>query len=451
MKQPAAAGFDVGTSSLKAVLADPDGGAVLGGRTWQYEAGREAAPGVLPIAVYEHALLSALRDLAADYQLVSLALTTQMYSICRRTPQGLLVYQWNALWRRDAAVEAALGETLVRSGCRADTLYPAYKLATLPPAERASFLPYGLKEHLLRLLTGELATDYSTASTLGVFDAVGRKWNLDAARDLGLDTALLPPAVPHDTPVGRVREDLLPGGAVVAPGLGDGPAASFACRDVSLFCGNLGTSMAARVITDTPDFSAENGLWNYAFDDTRFATGGISSNACTVLHWARDLGLDPGDTLADSREVLFLPWLHGERMPFWSSDLRGTFLGLQIGDGPQVLRSAVAKAVAFTFCRMALALEPVTAPDRPLILAGGGTNVRPVLTAVAGCLHRDLALLENETYLGATGAAMSAGAAAGCRVRPELRIRETIRPTRALEGEYTRWTQAADRMAAFYQ
>lgn len=451
MKPHAIIGFDIGTSSLKAAIADPDSGAVVGGRTWSYAAGREAAPGVMPAAVYEDALLCALRDLAADYHVESLALTTQMYSVCRRTSKGLLVYQWNALWRRDAAVERAMRETLVRSGCRADTLYPAYKLATLPPAERAAFLPYGLKEHLLKLLTGKLATDFSTASTLGIFDAVARKWNLDAARDLRLDAALLPHALPHDAPVGRVREGLPLGGATVAPGLGDGPAASFACRDVSPFCGNLGTSMAARVITDTPDFSEENGLWNYAFDDTLFATGGISSNACSVLHWAGDVGLAPGEKLWDSREVQFFPWLHGERMPFWSSDLRGTFLGLQIGDGPQVLQAAVAKAVAFTFCRMALALEPVTAPETPLILAGGGTNLRPVLTAIAGCLHRDLALLENETYLGGTGAAMSAGAAAGCRVRPELCIRECLHPTGALAEEYARWVKTADRVAALYQ
>lgn len=451
-KRGAIVGFDIGTSSLKVAAFDSDTGIFIDAYTWSYDLEQEKEPGIIPVRVYEQSLAGALRELAEKYEIISIAITTQLYSILRKTPRGLLAYQWNTLWKPGRAADPEMKNVLIRSGCRPDTLYPAYKLATLPEDARADFLPYGIKEHLTRMLTGELVTDYSTASAFGVFDATDRKWNTSAVEALGIDARALPAAVSHDTAIGRVMGEILPKGkTIVAPGLGDGPAASYACRDESLFCGNLGSSMAARMITQTPDFSDKIGLWNYALDETRFVTGGMSPNSCTVLNWAGDMGLDTGSTCLDSREARFFPWLHGERMPFWSGDLRGTFTGLEISDNAETIYAATVKSVAFTFCRMALALEHLTAPDSALVLAGGGTGTRPLLRVIAGCLHRDLVLLENETYLGGFGAGMSAAAAAGLSISPELRIKERIRPSGEFEEEYATWAKMADNIAGIYR
>lgn len=446
-------GFDIGTSSTKAAIADTDTGTIIDTRTFHYENAREAAPGVMPIAVYETALLSAITSLMGDYEIDSIGLTVQMYSILRKTEDGLMAYQWNSLWARDKQIEVEMKDPLVRSGCRPDTIYPGYKLGTMTPEMRKEFLPYGIKEHLICLLTGKLVTDYTIASPFGLFDAVKREWNLPLIRSLGIDESLLPKAVPYSVPVGPIDTELLPGfHAILTPGLGDGPSASFACRDVSCLCANLGTSMAVRVITDKPDFSDENGLWNYAFDDTLYTTGGISSNSCSVFHWGDqfDLRTEAPEDLVDTHDVMFFPWLHGERMPYWSSDLRGTFIGLQVFDDQKVLRSAVLKAVAFTFCRIARTLEKVSAPDQPLVMAGGGTKNRAVLSVIAGCVHRDLYLQENEAFLGSIGAAIASGIATGHAVHPDTKIAEIIHPTGAYEAEYERWLKMAEKMTQFY-
>lgn len=448
----AVVGFDIGTSSLKAAVFSAKTCRMDASFTWKYPVQTGKETGVMPVSVYENTLRTALEELSQTYDLVSAALTTQMYSVLKKSSEGPLVYQWNCPWKRNPSAEEAAKDFLIRSGCRVDTLYPGYKLASLKEEERKEFLPYGLKESLLQFLTGNLCTDYSTASAFGMFDTVKRTWNTDAARKLQLDEDLLPLAVPHDHAVGKIRKEILPeGNTTVAPGLGDGPAASLACTEISSFCGNIGTSMAARVITKTPDFSEENGLWNYAVDSDRYTTGGISSNSCTVTDWSKRFGTAPENDLPDSDEVEFFPWLLGERMPYWSSDLRGTLIGLRLRDNPDTVRGAVARGVAYTFCRMALALEPHTDPREPLVIAGGGTNMRALLRVISGVLNRDLVILENETYLGGIGAAISAGTAVGLKLNPDLKIRERISPTHEFTASYRRWNETAQLIADFYR
>lgn len=449
----AAVGFDIGTSSIKCAIADIATGKIVEGRTWNYPEGSEILPGVVPLSMYEEALTGALRELKADYRLRSVALTTAMYSVCRNTPGGVVAYQWNSLWDRKPEIEEEMTKPLIDSGCRVDTIFPGYKLYTLKPEERASFLPYDIGAHLVKYLTGTLATDYIRTSTLGFFDARKRCWNLELVRKLGFREEDLPLALPHNKAVGKIslqgfeNDDI-----IIAPGLGDGPSASYACKEISSLCGNIGTSMAIRTITKNPDFSYGSGLWNFAFDDEYFATGGISSNACKVFHWLEDINQGrPGDTLPDAHEVLFFPWLHGERTPYWSSDLRGTITGLSIGDGTSEILGAAIRAVGFTFCQMERLLEHVVDEREPLVLAGGGTNIRPLIDVIAGCIKRDIVLLKSESYLGGTGAAFSAAEAAGIEIHPDIEVSETIKPTHLYERELDHWIEQSKRVSDWFR
>lgn len=447
------AGFDIGTSSLKVTLADYYTGRITEELKYEYHNFRELAPGVVPVVVYEETLLKALKELYYSIDIVSLALTTQMYSICENKDGEWIAHQWNSLWDRNPDIEKVLQDPLRKSGCQVDTLFPAYKLKTLSEEKRKNFVPYGIKEHLIYFLTGKLATDYVTASASGLFDISARIWNIPFVKSLGMDTGKLPEVLPHDKPVGKIKPGLFPGvysETLVVPGLGDGPSASFACKGISNFCGNLGTSMAARVFTRKPDLLPEHGLWNFVVDDDTFVTGGISSNSCTVFHWAERMGIKIGSSISDTRDVMFFPWIHGERMPYWSSDLRGTITGMRIDDGPSVLAGAIIKAVAFTFVRMTDILVQHSENGKPLVIAGGGTNLAPILDIIAGCIDTDLALLQNAEYLCSTGAAISAGNGVGINVEPDFQIERIIKPSKKYREEYEMWLAQASNIAAIY-
>ena len=248
------AGFDVGTSYLKITVADAKTGAISENLKVEYQDFRQLAPGVVPVTVYEKTILKALDDLYARYDVAAIALTTQMYSICEEKDGELIAYQWNSLWDRKPEIEAELYDDLIGSGCRVDTLFGAYKVATLDSERRKKFLPYGVKERLMQLLTGTLATDYVTAGSIGLFDIFKHDYNRAFVQKLGLDASKLPLAAPHNAPVGKVRPELFPGRhvdtvvarRVWATALRPATPAS----GISNFCGNLGTSMAARAITE---------------------------------------------------------------------------------------------------------------------------------------------------------------------------------------------------------
>ncbi|MFA5634750.1 MAG: FGGY family carbohydrate kinase [Anaerovoracaceae bacterium] len=448
------AGFDVGTSSLKVTLADVDTGMIKDDRNYSYLGFHELAPGVVPVSVYEDTIRHALGEICYDYDLMGMALTTQMYSICGKVGGKLFSYQWNSLWDRMPEIESKIYAFLMKSGCQVDTLFPGYKLATLPDHVREEFVPYGLKEHLIQFLTGRLVTDYTTASASGVFDVERRIWNKEFVQFLGMDEAKLPDTAPHDEVIGMIRTSLssdIKSPIPLVPGLGDGPSASLSCRQISNYCGNLGTSMAARVFTQVPGHPHEHGLWNFAVDKNTHVVGGISSNSCSVLHWAGDMGISIEKDLPNTKEVMFFPWVHGERMPFWSSDLRGTFIGLRKDDSPKVLQGAVIKAIAFTFVRMAKVLEAYVEEGKPLVLAGGGTNVNSILNIIASCLGTDIVMLENAEYLCSTGALMSAGKGTGINVFPEFKVDSILSHSDENVEEFGRWAMMADRVATIYR
>lgn len=452
MKKRTIVGLDIGTSSLKATIADASDGNIVQNLHFGYKGLQELAPGVVPADFYVAAVTNALRRISIDWDIASIAVTSQMYSICEDTPAGTVVHQWNSLWENPPAVDPAIERHLLASGCQNDSIFGAYKVAAANEREKRNFLPYGLKEHLIESMTGELATDYATASSIGLFDVRNRRWNMEFINLLKLDASKLPEAVLAHTVVGKLRPGLFPGceNSILVPGLGDGPSASFACRDLSDFCGNLGTSMAARVFTKEPDISKESGLWNFAVDDETYLSGGISPNACQIFTWIDKMGWPLFPEINASNGVIFLPWLSGERVPYWSSDLKGTFLGLKLGDDPSAISSAVIKAVGFTFVRIAKSLLPFIDAGQPLILGGGGIKRAALVDVIAGCLDCDIMLLGNSDYLYSCGAAKSAGLGLGAEVRINNEVSRVLRPTYRFAGEYENWLSWADKVAGLY-
>lgn len=450
-KRCVALGLDIGTSSLKTTALDVETGEAVWNRRYEYGACEER-PGVVAAHIYEQAVLEGIGDTARTCRVQSIGVTTQMYSLCEETGQGRLVHQWNSPWPRSEACDHTLGGIAGISGCPADTIFPAYKLVSLGEARRAGFLPFGVKEHIIQMLTDTLATDYTTASASGLFDVIGRRWNAPLLESLGYRHDAMPAVHAYDRPIGTVRSDILDGlfeGALVVPGLGDGPSASLACRSISANCANLGTSFAVRSIGHLKDAVPGNALWTYAFDDVEHIIGGISSNGCSALQWARTSGLGE-PALSDTGSVRFFPWLTGERTPYWSSNLRGAFVGLDLGTSREALEAAVVKGVAFTLCRMAEALEAATKNTDLMILAGGGVHIAPLVEAVSGALPMRSVVLEESDHLASFGAALSAAKPLGMAPRPSIRVNAVREPDEGLRTEYGEWRELADRIARVY-
>ncbi len=127
---------------------------------------------------------------------------------------------------------------------------------------------------------------------------------------------------------------------------------------------SLGTSGAVRTVVDRPTADAAGRLFCYALTEDRWAIGGAVNNAGSVVRWAGEsfaAGFErPGAEGEDADErdaallteaqavppgsdgLLCLPYLLGERAPWWRSGLRGAYLGLRREHGrAHLVRSAV--------------------------------------------------------------------------------------------------------------
>ncbi|MFN3763441.1 MAG: FGGY-family carbohydrate kinase, partial [Anaerolineae bacterium] len=143
---------------------------------------------------------------------------------------------------------------------------------------------------------------------------------------------------------------------------------------------NLGTTAMIRVVADRPalDSSPRMRLQTYYLAGGRWFPGGAVNNAGSVLQWLREvLGMDAAEqeiragTVKGPTDLLFLPFLTGERFPEIGPRACGVFFGLRAHHGPGHLARAAMEGVAFT---LRLVLEALTENGLtpPRLRAGGG-------------------------------------------------------------------------------
>ena len=230
----------------------------------------------------------------------------------------------------------------------------------------------GVKELLVAALTGtSRLVDLSSASATGGYDLVGRRWDGEAMQIAGVRPGQLAEVVPttHVLP-GLTREVAaavgLPVDVPVVIGASDGVLANLGIgavrQDVAAV--SLGTSGAMRLVVPAPRVDPAGRLFCYALTEDHWVVGGAVNNGGSVVRWAGhalaaqfgepslegeaadDLdarlleeaaGVPPG-----SEGLLCLPFLLGERAPWWRPGMRGAYLGLRREHGrPHLVRAAV--------------------------------------------------------------------------------------------------------------
>ncbi|MEU8664447.1 FGGY-family carbohydrate kinase, partial [Actinoplanes philippinensis] len=121
---------------------------------------------------------------------------------------------------------------------------------------------------------------------------------------------------------------------------------------------------ALRTVVGGPAGDEAGRLFCYALTEDRWVIGGAVNNAGSVVRWAGQTFLPGGDgsggsgedaddrdaqlleeaagIVAGSEGLLCLPYLLGERAPWWRPGLRGGYLGLRREHGrPHLVRAAV--------------------------------------------------------------------------------------------------------------
>lgn len=341
--------------------------------------------------------------------------------------------------------EAIGGAEVYRiTGHRLSSSYSAAKLMWIrdnePDVYRRTCKMVQAKDFVVHRLTGVFLTDYSDACGTNLFDLQSKQWSEDILEAAGLPLHILPDAVPSTTIAGRLLTEraaevgLAPGTPIVVGG-GDGACATVGAGVVESgkMYNVLGTSSWIAGASKEPHFDPEQRTFNWVHLDAElYNPCGTMQGAGFSYSWFREV-LGESDALAAKQSgvsiyellneyaesspvgangLLFLPYLMGERSPWWNPKARAAFIGLDAAHTRKDMVRAVLEGVALNL-KIILDVFEAVEPVDALVLIGGGARNRVWRKILASAWNRPLDVpgsVENATSM---GAAVCGGVAVG--------------------------------------
>ncbi len=157
------------------------------------------------------------------------------------------------------------------------------------------------------------------------------------------------------------KETGLPAGTPVVGGIIDAFASFLGAGTVEkgAFCEVGGTSDVVALSWDRPLQDALNRVWCFPHVlDGRWLIGAMTSTSGRSLDWFKN-NFDPdksyeemipktGEVEAGSNNLIFLPYLCGERCPIWDPNARGVFFGLSTLHSKCHLTKAILESVGYS-------------------------------------------------------------------------------------------------------
>ena len=424
-------GLDVGTTSCKAAVLTPDGEELGHGRAatpWRLvPTGAEADPLALLAAAVEAA--EAALAAAPDGRVagVGVASMGEAGVLLDRdgAPLGPLIAWHDARGEEETAELARdLGADrfAARTGLPPHPMYSAVKHRWLrahdPALVDRAVRRLNVAEWIVRGLGGDELTEWSLASRTGWLDLHARDWWDEALAWSGAPASLLPEIALAGTPAGTVG-DRLPRarGAVLAIAGHDHLSAAVGAGavgagDVLDSSGTAETLIRASAPLGPDAVLAAVGQginvgW-HAVPDVMCLLGSIRSGA-GLEHVMALLGVAPDDRPA--LEAAALAADPGGIVVTGIGDERCTISGIGPGAAPGRVWRAALEAAGEAAAAVLATMDALAGPRARLVVAGGwadGDAARAVKAA-----HLGEYTTAGSLYVGARGAALTAGRAAG--------------------------------------
>lgn len=330
------------------------------------------------------------------------------------------------------------------------------------PARAVGAHLLGAKDWLVARLTGEVATDPSTAAGIGAYELEGGGWYqplLDAAQDAaGVELSGLPDVVEADTLLS------LDAGAAADLGLPSGVPVAVGAADSVLGAYGLGVSTPGTIAYIAGTSTAIIGIAQQWVPDRQHRYLGTPLAEATMvglemdvlatgsaIRWlAQLLQLSGEDELMKLARAVpiqdaptVLPYLSpGEQGALWDPDLTGAITGLTLATGPAEVARGLLNSLVVESARCTSVLREAGMAG-PLVVAGGSAgdeSFRADLADATG--YPVLAPTDVDSDLSALGAARLVAAAMEQPITAAASLTEPLLP-RADRAEL--WAQIAER------
>jgi len=310
------------------------------------------------------------------------------------------------------------------------------------------------KDFIVAKLTGKFVTDYSDASGTNLYDLREKDWSDKILEAVEIDRQLLPELHASTDVVGEVQTKIadqvgLAAGTPVVIGGGDGSCAAVGAgvvREGSAY-NYIGSSSWIGIATKEPilDPKMRTFTWAHLVPDmfsptgTMQAAGGSYQWARNVLcepeQWAAEkLGLDAYELMnlqveespPGANDLLFFPYLLGERAPRWNPNARGAYFGLTMQHTRKDMIRATLEGITFNLKVILDAFEEQGAHIEAMRVIGGGAQGGVWRQIMADIYEMPIvrpALLAEATSM---GAALAGGIGVG--IFPDFNMAESLTP-----------------------
>lgn len=255
-----------------------------------------------------------------------------------------------------------------------------------------------IKEYVFYQFFGEYIVDYSIASATGLFNLRELDWDQEVMRLLGLTKNHLSQPVQTTYQVTGLKkkwqeylgfDKSLP----FVIGASDGVLANLGVGaiDPRITAISIGTSGAVRKVTRKPVTDERGRTFCYVLAEDLWVIGGAINNGGLVFQWIKDhlanceaeeaqkKGIDSYEYLlkmADevqpgSEGLIFMPYLTGERAPYFDAHARGVFFGLSIHHQKRHMIRSALEGVIYQLYNVFQIIEELTEPSVEVKANGG--------------------------------------------------------------------------------
>lgn len=280
------------------------------------------------------------------------------------------------------------------------------------------------KDYINYVLTGVHCCDYSDASGMLLLDVEHKRWSAEMLDICGVKPEQMPKLFESYEVVGTVRPELarslgLSDHVQVVAGAGDNAAAAVGTGVVGEGGCNISLGTSGTLFISSKRFGVDpnNALHAFAHADGGWHLMGCMLSAASCNKWLCDDILKTTDYAAEQKDitaerlgrnhVYFLPYLMGERSPINDTNARGTFIGMTMDTTRSDLVQAVLEGVAFAI-RDSFEVARSLGLDIPSSkLCGGGSRSPLWRTIFANVLGIPLELPKTEQGPGYGGAMLA--------------------------------------------
>ncbi|MDI6812031.1 MAG: gluconokinase [Desulfitobacteriaceae bacterium] len=375
------------------------------------------------------AVMECLRRLPTD-GVDALVMSSVFHSFIPLNRAGQpLTKMW--IWADNRAVEyanrikKALPGLYERTACPCHPMYLPAKIAWFKDNRHQAYRETrhiaSIKEYVLFRWFKRYVVDKSIASGSGLYNFKTLSWDQELLRFLELDPSILSEVVDTDyqftvTEASPLREVGIKQGLPLVIGAGDGVLSSLGTGAVrkGQLTAMIGTSGAVRILSPLPKTDIKGRTWCYNLSKDWWVLGGAINNGGLAYRWVRDnlMGMDVAEAPVSSESyerinekaweippgaegVIFLPYLTGERSPYWNANARGVLFGLGLNHSRYHIARATVEGVVFRMYSVFQALEDLGGPVAEVRLTGGVAGSRLWVQTVADVFQREVLLPEN--------------------------------------------------------